>query len=287
MTTDTVGGAVTSADGTTIGYRQLGEGPGVILLHGAMSSSYNHVQLAEALAGAFTVYLPDRRGRGLSGLYRDDHTIGTDVDDLAAVLAATGAHNVFGCSSGAIVVLEAARRLPAIHRAVIFEPPLFADNRAPASVLTRFDQEMAQGDVAAALVTGMKGAQMGPPVFNVLPRWLLERLTAMAMAQEDRRGTNGYLPMRALAPTLHHDFQLVAETSGSLERFRAIAAELMLLGGSKSPAYLKSALDVLERVVPDAERVELPGVGHAAAWNSDRGGKPAMVGHELGRFFAA
>jgi len=45
-------GSVTSKDGTTIGYRQLGHGPGVVLLHGMMSSGQNHMQLAEALADA-------------------------------------------------------------------------------------------------------------------------------------------------------------------------------------------------------------------------------------------
>src|SRR5690348_4242592 len=58
--------SVTSKDGTTIGYRQLGHGPGVVLLHGAMESAQSHLQLAEALADTYTVYLPDRRGRGLS-----------------------------------------------------------------------------------------------------------------------------------------------------------------------------------------------------------------------------
>ena len=119
MTTDTLS-SVTSVDGTAIGYRRLGDGPGVVLLHGAMSSSYNHVQLAEALADTFTVYVPDRRGRGLSGPYRKDHSLQTEVGDLAAVLEATGARNVFGCSSGAIVVLEAALTLPALRRAAIF-----------------------------------------------------------------------------------------------------------------------------------------------------------------------
>jgi pimeloyl-ACP methyl ester carboxylesterase len=279
--------SVTSRDGTVIGYRRLGEGPGVILLHGAMSSSHNHLQLVEALADSFTVYVPDRRGRGLSGPYRDDHSVQTDVDDLAAVLEATGAHNVFGCSSGAIIALEAARTVPVLRRAATFEPPLFADRRVPAAVLARFDKAMADGNLAAALVAGMKGAKMGPPVFNVIPSKLLEPLTRMAMAQEDKRGTSGYVPMRNLAPTLHYDFQLAAELSGSLERYRAITADVLLLGGSKSPGYLKRALDALAKVLPDAERVELAGLGHAAAWNSDRGGQPAQVGRALRRFFVA
>lgn len=59
-------GVVTSKDGTTIGYRRFGRGPGVVVLHGSMSSAHNHMQLAAALADAFTVDVPDRRGRGLS-----------------------------------------------------------------------------------------------------------------------------------------------------------------------------------------------------------------------------
>src|SRR4029453_1234848 len=73
-------GFVTSKDGTTIGYRQFGHGPGVVLLHGTMSSAHNHMQLAEALADAFTVYVPDRRGRGLSGPFSKDYSIQTEVE---------------------------------------------------------------------------------------------------------------------------------------------------------------------------------------------------------------
>jgi pimeloyl-ACP methyl ester carboxylesterase len=277
--------SVTSKDGTPIGYRQLGRGPGVVLLHGSMSSGYNHMELAEALADAFTVYLPDRRGRGLSGPYGVDHTIQQDVEDIDALLSKTGAQNVFGLSSGAIICLQAALSLPAIHKAAIFEPPLFMDSTVPTAILTRFDKEMARGDVAAAMITGMKGAQMGPPSFNVIPRWLLELLTSRMMAGEDKKANGDYVPMRALAPTLHYDFQLVAEMSGKLEGFRAIRAEVLLLGGGKSPAYLKAALEELAKILPRAKRFEFPGLGHAASWNSDRGGQPQPVAQELRRFF--
>src|SRR5258708_5303263 len=77
-------GSVPSQDGTAIGYRQLGHGPGVVLVHGAMESAQSHLQLAEALADAFTVYLPDRRGRGRSGPYGNDYGIQKEVEDLDA-----------------------------------------------------------------------------------------------------------------------------------------------------------------------------------------------------------
>lgn len=278
--------SVTSKDGTTIGYYQLGNGPGLVMLHGSMSSAYNHTQLAEALSDAFTVYIPDRRGRGLSGLYSENYSIRKDVEDLDAVLTQTGAHYVFGVSSGGIISLRAALTLSVIQKVAIYEPPLFVDASVPTAVLTRFDKEMAQGNVAAALITAMKGAQIGPPIFNAMPRWLSEPLTRMAMTQDDKNVNGGYVSMRVLAPTLHYDFQLIVEMSGKLESFKAVQAEVLLLGGSKSPAYLKAVLDVLEQIVPQVKRVEFPGLDHAASWNADRGGQPERVAQELLRFFA-
>jgi pimeloyl-ACP methyl ester carboxylesterase len=279
-------GSVTSKDGTTIGYRQLGRGPGVVLLHGAMESAQSHLQLAEALADTFTVYLPDRRGRGRSGPYGKDYGIRKNVEDMDALLSETGAHYVFAVSSGAIIGLQAALTIPAMHKVALFEPPLVINGSVPTAFLARYDEEIAQGKVASALVTGMKGSRMGPPIFNVIPRWLLELLTKMLMASEDKKARSDDVTMRMLAPTLHYDFQLVVETEGMLESFKAIPAEVLLLGGSKSPAYLKVALDALEKVFPQARRIEFPGLGHGASGNTDRGGQPERVARELRRFFA-
>jgi pimeloyl-ACP methyl ester carboxylesterase len=282
-------GVVTSRDGTTIGYRQLGHGPGVVLLHGAMESAQSHMQLAGALADVFTVYVPDRRGRGLSGPYGADYSIQEDVEDLDALLARAGAHNVFGVSSGGLICLQAALTLPFIHKVALYEPALIVNGSASTAFLARYDREMAQGRVAAALVTGMKGAQMGPPIFNLMPRWLLELLTNMAMAQEDKQAKSGDVTMRMLAPTLHYDFQLVAEMAETLERFRAVQAEVLLLGGSKSPTYLKGALDALEKVLPHVQRVEFPGLDHGGSSDhskTNQGGQPERVAQALRRFFA-
>jgi pimeloyl-ACP methyl ester carboxylesterase len=282
----TATGSITSRDGTTIGYRRMGHGPGLVLLHGMMSSGQHHIELAEALADAFTVYLPDRRGRGLSGPYTGEDGILEEVDDLAALLAVSEANRVVAVSAGAIVVLEALLSQRVIQKAALFEPPLFASDAVPRAILTRFDREMADGNIAAALVTAMKGAQEGPPVLRVLPRRLLEFLTGRFMASQDGTAANGYVPMRALVSTLHHDMQLVVEMSGSLDRLGSIRAEVLLLGASKSPAYLKAALDGLAKVLPKSGRVELPGLDHAATWNTDVGGRPEPVARELRRFLA-
>jgi pimeloyl-ACP methyl ester carboxylesterase len=58
--TPVTSGRVTSRDGTPIGYLRTGRGPAVVILHGSMESARSHTLLARALAGDFTVYLPDR-----------------------------------------------------------------------------------------------------------------------------------------------------------------------------------------------------------------------------------
>src|ERR1700683_926024 len=94
---------VTSADGSKIGYRTLGSGPDVVLLHGAMESAHSHMHMARALAARFTVHVPDRRGRGASDPYpATGSSIRTEVEDLAAVLTRTGASRVFGVSAGGL-----------------------------------------------------------------------------------------------------------------------------------------------------------------------------------------
>src|SRR5262249_7559777 len=280
---------VTSRDGTAIGYRKVGHGPGLVALHGAMESAASHRQLADALAETFTVYLPDRRGRGLSGPYGADYSMQREVEDLDALLTRTGARRVFGVSAGGLITLQAAFTLSTIEKVAVYEPALIVNRSISTAFLPRYDREIAQGNIAAALVTGMLGAQMGPPFLRALPRRLLEAFTRQGMRREEQMARAGDVTMRALAPTLHYDFQLVTEMAEQTERYRALRVETLLLGGSKSPAYLKRALDRLAEILPQARRVELSGLDHGGS--SDRGptnrrGDPQRVAQELARFFA-
>jgi pimeloyl-ACP methyl ester carboxylesterase len=282
-------GIVTSQDGTSIGYRQVGHGPGVVMLHGAMESARSHTRLAEALADAYTVYLPERRGHNLSGPFRDDYNMRMEVDDLDALLAKTGAHNVFGVSAGGLICLQAALNLPAIHKVAVYEPALIVNGSASTAFLKRYDLEIAQGKMSAALVTGMQAAHLGPPVFNLIPRKILELLTTLALKQEDKKARAGGVTMRMLAPTLHYDFRLIAEMAETLEIFKAVRPDVLLLGGGASPAWLKVALDALEQVLPHVSRIEFPGLNHGGSSDEGstyRGGRPELVAQALRRFYA-
>lgn len=284
-------GHVTSRDGTRIGYLRVGEGPAVVVVHGANESARSHTALAAALADDFTVYLVDRRGRGLSGPFGPDHDLRTEVDDVAAVLDESGAERVFGVSMGGLVALEAARSLPVVRRTSVYEPALLSQTGRYTDWLPRFDREIADGDVAAALVTSMYGLDLAPAALRLMPRRLLVALTERLMAAEDRQASADAVTMRRLAPTLHHDAALLAETAGTVARYAEVSSDVLLLRGTRrGPAFLAPALDALERTLPSSTTVVLPGLDHGGSSDpgpANRHGRPDVVAEALRPFFSA
>jgi pimeloyl-ACP methyl ester carboxylesterase len=108
------------------------------------------------------------------------------------------------------------------------------------------------------------------------------------LARDTASGADGYASMKQLAFALQYDLAVVAEMSDELESVRSLRKEVLLLGGSRSPAFLKDSLSVLERALPHARRLELEGIGHGGPWNDDarpRGGRPGVVADALRRFF--
>jgi hypothetical protein len=175
--------------------------------------------------------------------------------------------------------------MPPIREVALYEPPIFAERARAAAILRQFDAEMADGRLGAAMVTAMRGAEMGPAFFRALPKALTARMIGLGMAREAKQPAGPYPSMRELASTLHADFAVVTESSGRLNDYRSIDASVLLMGGSRSPAFLRRALADLASVLPESTRVELEGLDHAASWNRDLGGRPEAIAPVLRRFF--
>ncbi|MCM1566419.1 MAG: alpha/beta hydrolase [Dehalobacter sp.] len=285
-------GSVTSKDGTTIGYWQIGHGPGLVLVHGGMESAQSHIQLAEALADNYTVYLYDRRGRGLSGPFGEDYSMQKEMEDLDALLTKTGTRNIFGVSTGGLIALEATRTLSQVEKAAIYEPGLpLNESTPPLEWLEDFKRKMEEGKVAEALVFSMIETEMGPPIMLAMPNWLLVSMTKWQMAQEDKYAPENYVKWKELAYTLYDDVSLFIEMrkrpDGKPESFKNVPADILLLGGSDSPAFQKASVDALEKILPHVKRVEIPGVSHGGSGNKDKGGQPEKVAQEMLQFYAS
>jgi pimeloyl-ACP methyl ester carboxylesterase len=207
----------------------------------------------------------------------------TEVEDLDALLEKTGSQNVFALSSGALITLQAALTLPAIHKMALYEPPLdIGGQSSPQHWVPRYEKALAAGNLAGAMVAIIKGTG-DRGLFTSLPWFVLLPMFKLAIRGRPKPSQDDAPSLQALIPTVHFDARLVAEMAGRLESFRAIRAETLLLGGTKSATHLGAALDALSTVIPDCKRIKFPGLGHIAADNS---GEPARVADELRRNFS-
>jgi hypothetical protein len=102
-----------------------------------------------------------------------------------------------------LIVLEAARIQPAIRQIAVYEPGLLLDRSSRyTGWVGRFDQEVAQGKVAAAVITSVRGLDLAPPAFRLMPRPLAEALTNKSMDSEDQKASGDTVTVRQLAPSL-------------------------------------------------------------------------------------
>ncbi len=271
---------VVSKDGTNIGYTVIGKGPGLILVQGAMGTAHNYRDLAQALSSAFTVYTPDRRGRGMSPKpFTPEHKLQRDVEDIEALSRHCGATSIFGLSSGAVIALTSTLRIDSIQRAVIYEPPFYFEHGIDRRRVEQFHREVNNQQWVPAMTTAGEIVKLAPLPVRLLPRWLRKRFTAKFM--EQLGGGGGYAPLEELLPAMRFDFAVVSEMSQQMKVFERLNKEVLLLGGTNIPRYLKLASQELAGMLPHATRRTLPGLDHAAPWNAERGGAPMVVAEAI------
>ena len=151
-------GSVEAPDGTTIGWRVLGSGgsAGILVVHSGATSSADYEAVGTLLAAAGTVFLMDRRGRGLSGPQGVNYGTDQEAGDIRAVIEATGADVLFGHSYGALVALHAALGLH-LRALILYEPPLSASAQV-VRLAPAFRRALALDDFVDAyvrLITGL------------------------------------------------------------------------------------------------------------------------------------
>ena len=241
-----------SADGTVIAYEKSGSGPPLVLVDGALChrASGPSRPLAARLAGSFTVYTYDRRGRGESG-DTAPYAPEREVEDLAAVVdAAGGQADVYGISSGAALALDAAAAGVGIRRLALYEAPFVVDATIaplPADWLPTLEAALAEGRRGAAVSQFMRRVGVPRPfiaLMHVLPAW--NKLTAVAH-------------------TLPYDFAVLGDTQSGAplpaERWADVAAPTAVLAGGKSAAWMQNGMRALAKTL-GAYHETLPGQTH-------------------------
>src|SRR3954454_6072403 len=248
----------TSKDGTIIGYQQIGNGQGLIICHGGGTMSQDYEKLAIALSDTFTVYIPDRRGRGLSGQEGKGYDIQKATQDLVAVMQTTSADFIFGHSAGAMIALETMLVTPC-KKLAIYEPPISVNHSFPFSWLTEFEKALQKGKRKKAFAISAKGLNVKG--VGKMPLWIIT-LLVKARALLDRKKMIARI--LDLLPTLTADVKMARELASKFERYHTIDITVSLMAGSRTPEYNRIGLKALSDVLKQPNTTIFKGLDHSS-----------------------
>jgi pimeloyl-ACP methyl ester carboxylesterase len=255
---------VTSKDGTSIAYDQLGSGAPVILVSGGSVARGSNAPLATLLAEHFSVFNYDRRGRGPSGDTLP-YAVEREVEDIQAVLTATGGSAyLYGTSSGAALALEAARQLPRITKLALWEPPFILEPalRPAADTAKTFHDLVAagrRGDATEHFMAKVVGMPADFVAFAKSQPWWA--------AQE------------ALAHTLEYDATIMGDYSLPEARIAEVKIPTIVINGAASMPFFQASGDAMVKLLAQGQRITLEGQQHNVDAN--------VLAPVLVRFFAS
>ena len=238
---------VTSADGTTIAFDQLGSGPPLVLVAGAACDRAVDAGLAEGLAAYFTVLNYDRRGRGDS-TDTTPYDVSREIEDLDVVLAAAGGSAVVvGLSSGgALAALAAAEGLPIGHL-VLWEPPYRLDAEGQRAA-REYNESL-----TAALADGRRGDALA--LFMGLVGMPDEAIDGMRQSPYWAQG-------EALAPTLAYDSAVLGDGPVPTDVLARVTAPTTVMCGGAGPEWFRESAAAAAAAIPRARTEVLPGQTH-------------------------
>ncbi|HKH04718.1 MAG TPA: alpha/beta hydrolase [Acidimicrobiales bacterium] len=217
---------------------ESGEGPLVVLVHGAMDRSGGMLRTRRLLQPGHRVVRYDRRGYGRSVTAPPGGGIDRQVQDLADVLDGRPAV-VVGHSFGGVVALALAERSPELVRAVAaYESPMTWEDEGAAVPLDDRAEENPDG-VAEWFMRRM----VGDDTWEKMP----------AGIRDDRRAEGRALlaDLRAIEPSVPPPYRAERVT------VPVVAAH----GEHARTRHRTAALRLAERA-PDAELVVVPGADH-------------------------
>lgn len=261
---------VRSTDGTSIAVWAAGDGPPLVMVHGALSDHTTDRPFIEELRGTVTTFAMDRRGRGASG-DAPDYAIEREFEDVAAVVDAvadrTGqAVSMWGHSYGADVAMGAAGLTDNVARLVLCEPGLgFTCSDSVREAIEAVDAAVAGGDLEGALLTALRG------------------IVELTDDEVDLVRSSPAWPARlAAVPRMPREIRAEVDWAYQPGQFDTVKAPTLLLAGAESPPAQQEATQRAAAAIPDSRVRTLEGHSHIAHRVD-----PAMVAAVVCEFVAS
>jgi pimeloyl-ACP methyl ester carboxylesterase len=247
---------VVSRDGTPIALFSSGEGPPLVLVHGATADHTTWRRSGPVFEETYRVHAIDRRGRGDSGDGGGPYAIEREYEDVAAVTDALAEEagepvNVVGHSYGGRTGLGAALLSGSIGRLVVYEgapAPEGGGGFASPEVKRRIAELIGAGNRDEALVlffreiAGMSDEELA--LYRQDPVW-------------PRRAAAVHTSMREL------DAEEASPGAALAALGRVSIPVLQVLGGDSVPIFHESTY-ALDARLPNGRVAVIDGARHAA-----------------------
>lgn len=236
-------------DGRTLAYRHAGDGPPLLLLHGAWSDGREWRLQLESLADDFTVIAWDAPGCGGSFDPPASFRLPDYADAVAALVDTLGlaCPHMLGLSFGGGLALEVYRRHPELPRSLVLVSAYAGwAGSLPADVVAeRVRRVLDEADRPPEewIASYLPGFFAGP----VDPALVDEMLRIMGDARA-----------AGIKPMVHAFAE--ADLRGMLAD---ISVPTLLLYGELDERAPRAVADALHAGIPGSELVFIPGVGHA------------------------
>jgi 4,5:9,10-diseco-3-hydroxy-5,9,17-trioxoandrosta-1(10),2-diene-4-oate hydrolase len=241
-------------------YQRAGSGRPLLLIHGLVGSARNWRLNIEDLSRQATVYAVDLLNMGQSQRVRDlDASLESTADVLARWMDAVGLAevDVAGHShGGAIAMMLAARHPERVGKLILFAPAnpfcelghqlIAFYNSGPGRFLANLIPAMPKFVTTVAL-----GRMYGDP----------KRAT--------RESLEGYTDGLSMPGSIGHVLEIVRRWHVDMALLRSVLPRLadkpaLLIWGDRDRAVGLSSAHKLQQLLPQAELVIVPGVGHIA-----------------------
>lgn len=235
----------------------VGSGPPVLFLHGAVSDLRMWLPHAERLRGRFRCLAVTQRWFGTSAWRADGPPFGVDAhaDDLVALVRTlkTGPVSVVAWSYAGHAAIEAVRRAPELFAGVMAYEPGIRSLALP-------DEEMAE--------LGADAQAMFGPVFGAVGSGDLEGAVRLLI---DASGGAGYYDAQAeAARTIHRENAhtlplLLGQTeppAASPGLLKAIPRPITIYRGEATRPLFRLQAEAVARCLREGRHSVVPGAGH-------------------------
>ncbi|AGB39808.1 alpha/beta fold hydrolase [Natronococcus occultus] len=265
-----------SDDGTEIAGRVHGEGPPLVLVHGAMGDGeFVWDQLLPFLTDRFTCYTMSMRSRGLSG-HSADLSTERRIQDVTAFVENVGEPvGLLGWSQGGQLALGAAERTDAVSALAAYEP---------AVVEAINEEEFAQFTDTITRVSELVAEDRPADAARTFIEWVStedemdEMDDAMIADFVEGCAANVHLFLQEVEELNKEEKTSPTEAS---ELAKIAAPVLLLQGGQSDPWFIDGNHHVAEHVT-DSQVSKIDGTGHTGPIHT-----PEAVADEVRQFFTA